>query len=285
MRPSSVVSIADDLRMLGVAAGDLVMVHTSMRALGPIEGGAEGLVAALDLAVGPSGTVLVNVGVRDDWSWVNDRPEHERAQLLAGADPFDALTTPADPDNGVVAEVFRTAPGTLVSDHPEGRFAARGALAAELVADVPWDDYYGPGSPLERFVERGGRVLRLGADEDTVTLLHYAEHLVPLEGKRRVRRHRLVATPGGPAPAEVRAVSTLDDSAGIVPVPDDAEDYFATILVEYLRSGAASTGRVGHARAELIDGADIVRFATAWMARHLPELAMRASAEVRGAPG
>ena len=129
---------------------------------------------------------------------------------------------------------------------------------------MPWDDYYGPGSPLERFVQAGGRVLRLGADLDTVTLLHYAEYLAPLPSKRRVRRHRLVLGRDGP---EVRVVQCLDDSDGIVDLP--GEDYFAVILREYLATGRASTGIVGRATSELIEAADIVEFAVSWMADHL----------------
>lgn len=47
-----------DLRRLGVAGGDVVMVHASLRAIGPVEGGAAGVANALDAAVGPEGTVL-----------------------------------------------------------------------------------------------------------------------------------------------------------------------------------------------------------------------------------
>jgi aminoglycoside N3'-acetyltransferase len=247
-----------DLRALGVAEGDLLMVHASMRAVGR---DANDLLDALARAVGPTGTLLVNVGARDDWNWVNARPEAERAALLADAERFDALTTPADPDNGVLAEVFRTRAGTRVSDHPDGRFAAAGPLARELLADVPWDDYYGPGSPLERFVEHRGRVLRLGADPDTVTLIHYAEHLVPIGGKRRVRRHHALAD------GSVAAVDTLDDSDGIVDHP--GEDYFITILRGYLAAGAAATGRVGEAKSELIDGRALVAYAVDWLATNL----------------
>lgn len=262
--PRTVAAITDDLRRLGVAEGDLVMVHASMRAVGPVVDGADGVLDALATAVGPDGTLLVNTGARDDLGWVNDRPEPERAALLAGTPAFDARTAPADPDNGVLAEVFRTRPGTLVSDHPEGRFGASGRLAAELIADVPWDDYYGAGSPLERLVHRRGKVLRLGADPDTVTLIHHAEHLVDLPGKRRVRRHRVVQGPAGPA---LRAIDALDDSDGIVDHP--GEDYFITILRAYLATGRASVGPVGGATSELLDAADLVGFAVDWMAEHL----------------
>jgi len=256
--------ILADLGALGVHAGDAVMVHVSLRAVGPVEGGAAGLARALDDVVGPDGTVLVNIGVSDDWAWVNQRPEAERAALLRDAVPFDHLVTPADPDNGVFAEVVRTLPGTVVSDHPEGRFAARGRLAHELLDDVPWHDYYGPGSPLERFLDHQGRMLRLGADIETVTLLHFAEYLVPIAEKRRVCRHRLVATADGP---RIRVVECLDDSAGIVDRPADADDDFGVILTDYLATGRAVVGRVGDARSELIDGRSIVDFAIDWMAR------------------
>ncbi len=262
--PISAADLVADMRRLGVAAGDLVMVHASLRAIGLVAGGADGVLDALEACVGSRGTLLMTLGARDDWAWVNARPEEERTGLLRDAEPFDHLTTPSSPDVGTLAEVFRRRRGTLVSNHPEGRFGASGRLAGRLLADVPWDDYYGAGSPLERFVERGGRVLRLGAGLDTVTVLHYAEYLVPLPSKRRVRRHRLVAGAAGPV---VRVVDTLDDEEGIADYPD--EDYFAAILRSYLAEGRAATGSVGGAGSELIDAADVVDYAVDWMQRHL----------------
>ena len=120
------------------------------------------------------------------------------------------------------------------------------------------------GSPLERLVRLGGRILRLGADADTVTALHHAEYLTAAGPKRRVRRYRLVATPAGP---QVRVVECLDDEDGIVDY--EGEDYFAHILRAYLESGAAARGLVGRAPSELLAAADIVAFGVRWMDRHL----------------
>jgi aminoglycoside N3'-acetyltransferase len=251
-----------DLRAIGIGSGDVVMVHASLRAIGPVEQGAFGVVQALEDAVGSTGTVLMNLGARDDFDWVNTRPEQQRADLLADAPPFDSYTTPADPDVGVLAEVFRQQPGTVVNDHPDARFGARGRLARGLLDDpLPWDDYYGPGSILERFVRARGRVLRLGADPDTVTLLHLAENLVELPSKRRVVRHHKVVTPSGRV--LIRTVSCLDDTEGIIDWP--GEDYFATILRDYLTHRSAQTGRVGTADSELIDAADLLDHAVSWM--------------------
>jgi aminoglycoside N3'-acetyltransferase len=95
-------------------------------------------------------------------------------------------------------------------------------------------------------------------------MLHYAEYLAPIPSKRRVRRHRVVDGRDRP---ELRVVECLDDSDGIVDCP--GEDYFAVILREYLATGAASAGVVGGATSELIEAADVVEFAVAWMAEHL----------------
>jgi aminoglycoside N3'-acetyltransferase len=228
-----------------VTEGDVVMVHASMRRVG---GDATELVAALDAAVGDTGTLVMNLGA----------PE-------SSADaPFDHLRSPADPDVGVLAEVFRTSDGTVVSDHPDARFGARGARAGELLAATPWNDYYGPGSALERLVSVAGKVLRLGADLETVTLLHYAEYVAPLPSKRRVRRTHWVTTPTG---VVERSVECLDDSTGIVDVP--GEDYFARLLRDYLATGRARTGTVGNAPSELLDATDLVAFAVDWMVENL----------------
>lgn len=264
MASRSTDQLLDDLRRLGVVPGEALMVHASLRRIGQVEGGPATIIDALDAAVGVTGTLLMTLGARDDWSWVNEHSEDARLALLVDAEPFDPLTTPAQSDVGMLAEIFRTTAGTVVSNHPEGRFGARGRLAVELTRDVPWDDYYGPGSPLERIIDAGGRVLRLGADDDTVTLLHYAEYLAHVPDKHRVRRHRRVLGPDGPV---VRVVDTLDDSLGIVDW--HGEDYFGLILREYLASHDAPRGLVGDATSELVDGRDLVTFGARWMSTHL----------------
>ena len=89
METGSVASLLGDLRRLGVATDDVVMVHAPLRVIGPVQGRARGVAAALDTAVGPGGTVLMVLGALDEWAWVNDRPESGRPRLLTGSPPFD----------------------------------------------------------------------------------------------------------------------------------------------------------------------------------------------------
>lgn len=255
--------LLQELKALGIRAGDLVMVHASLCKLGlaSIRGGAELLLEALDAAIAPGGTVMMVLGTDYPMDWVNERPVAERAALLAGSEPFDYLNAAVMPEVGALAEVFRRRPGTFVSDKPSGRVGARGARAAELLRDAPWHDYYGPGSPLDRLCAWGGRILGLGANPDTVTALHYAEYLARLPDKRRTRWDYVL-----PGRGHVW-IDALDDSQGIAAW--DGEDYFAVILKEYLATGRACIGTIGTARAELIDAADIVRFGARWMEANL----------------
>jgi aminoglycoside N3'-acetyltransferase len=262
--------LSEDLARLGVRPGDLLMVHASLRKLGLAasqygRGGAELLLDALDAAVGPTGTLMMTLGTHYDMDWANSRPVAEREALFADAPVFDPDLAAAQPDAGWLAESFRRRAGTMFSANPSGRFGARGARAAALMADQPWDDYYGPGSPLEKFVAQGGRILRLGADPDTVTALHYAEYLADLPAKHRTRWDYVLAGPDG-ARRQVW-IECLDDSGGIGDWPHG--DYFAAILGAYLPLGRHQAGRVGEATAELLDAADLVAFGARWMEENL----------------
>jgi aminoglycoside 3-N-acetyltransferase len=86
-KPLPAVALADQLTALGVCAGGVLLVHSSYRAVRPIEGGPQGVVDALWRSVGPSGTVVMP-------SWSEDADT-----------PFDA-TAPASADLGVIADTF-----------------------------------------------------------------------------------------------------------------------------------------------------------------------------------
>jgi aminoglycoside N3'-acetyltransferase len=107
-------------------------------------------------------------------------------------------------------------------------------------------------------------VLRLGANPDTTTVLHYAEYLADVPGKRRVRRHYRVMGATGPV---TRSVECLDDEFGIVDW--DGEDYFALILKAFLDEGRGLRGRIGNAEAQLVEAKDIVDFGARWMTANL----------------
>lgn len=230
------------LKGLGVPTAKPLMVHASLRKVGPVTGGAEMLLEALLEALGSQGTLLMVLGADED-------------------QPFDRLTTPVEEDMGILAEVFRRHPDTLVNDHAASRYGAIGPQSLELLEPIPLHDYHGPGSVLERFTELGGYVLRLGANTDTITLTHWAEYLAKVPNKRRVKLRYVRADIGE------QWVEGLDDTDGIAEW--SGGDYFAQIWLDFLATGQPKTGPVGNCTAELFDAKTFVGFAVGWMEANL----------------
>lgn len=266
--------IARDLAALGLGRGDVVMFHTRMSAVGYVAGGPETVVGALRDVVGESGTLMVTCGWNDAPPYdFTDWPQEWQAALRAEHPAYDPLLSEADHNNGRLPEALRRMPGAVRSRHPDASFAALGAAAAELMTDHPWDDPHGPGSPLARLVERGGRVLLLGAPLDTLTLLHHAEALADAPGKRFVEYEQPIREGGARDGARVwRRFRDIDSENGAFdysPVVPDEQDPFDAIVRDMLAAGTGRSGAVGAADSHLFEAADVVEFGVAWMERKL----------------
>ncbi|WP_037381995.1 aminoglycoside 3-N-acetyltransferase [Sinorhizobium americanum] len=257
-------SLRDDLKNLGVQAGDMVMVHAAVSRLGRLLNGPDALIGALLDAVGSAGTILAYT----DWDGAYDELLDEDGRVLAEwrvhIPEFDPAASRANRDNGVLAEFVRTTPGARRSGNPGASVAAIGARAEWLTADHPLDYGYGEGSPFAKLVEVGGKVLMLGAPLDTMTLLHHAEHLAQIPSKRLRRYEVPLSTSGG---VEWRLIEEFDTSDPIVPTLD--EDYFGVLVQEFLASGRGKEGLIGEARSVLVEAAPVCAFATAWLERHV----------------
>jgi aminoglycoside 3-N-acetyltransferase len=251
-----------DLARLGVAPGDIVMVHAACSRIGPVLGGPDAIIAALRDAVGPQGTLMAYLDWDAAWEDFKDEqgriPDALRPHVL----PFDPALTRAARQNGTLPEFLRTTPGARRSANPGASVAALGARAGWLTADHPMDYGYGPGTPLARLVEAEGKVLMLGAPLDTMTLLHHAEHLANLPGKRVILTEVPFATSDG---VEWRMIEEFDTSEPCVSTLPD--NFIEQIVTAYLATGAGCQGKVGRAESILVEAAEIVSFALAWMAR------------------
>ncbi len=56
---TSLEKIKNDLLALGIKAGDVLMVHSSLKSMGQVEGGAETVIAALRAVLGEEGTLML----------------------------------------------------------------------------------------------------------------------------------------------------------------------------------------------------------------------------------
>lgn len=217
--------IVEQLRALGVQRGGVLLVHTSFRAVRPVEGGPAGLIEALRAALGPDGTLVMP-------SWTGDDET-----------PFDPASTRASEDLGVVADTFWRMPGVVRSDHPFA-FAAAGPRAAQVNADpLPVPPHVAE-SPVGRVHELDGQVLLLGVNHDADTTIHLAE--LTAGAPYRIPKHITVLRDGRP----VRIEYGENDVCGVR----------FNLADGWLRErGLQREGKVGHAHARLVRSRDVVR--------------------------
>jgi aminoglycoside N3'-acetyltransferase len=233
MAEVSRAEVVAQLRGLGVEDGGVLLVHTSFRAVRPVERGPIGLIEALRDALGPTGTLVM-----PSWSGDDD-------------DPFDPLTTPAPPSLGVLADTFWRLPGVLRSNHFHA-FAAAGPEAARVISDpLPLPPHI-PESPVGRVRDLDGQVLLLGVGHDADTTLHLAELLAGV-------------------PYRVPSYCTVLQDGRPVRIHYEENDHCCQRFAfadEWLRArGLQSEGRVGHAHARLARARDIVEVTLEHLAR------------------
>lgn len=262
--------LVGDLKALGITTGDIVMFHTKMSALGYVAGGPPTIIEALRDVVGEAGTLMVTCG------W-NDAPPYEFSQwpeawqrVARDEFPaFDPAFAESSRDHGRLPETLRRWPGAVRSRHPDVSFAALGARADELMADHPWDDPHGPGSPLATFTAAGGRVLLLGAPLDTITLLHHVEALAEAPGKRFVEYEQPILVDGRRQWRTFHDIDTADAAFDYSPAVPEGEWPFGVIARAALAAGVGTSGTVAAARCHLFDAGDLVRFGVDWIERSL----------------
>ncbi|MGV9266313.1 aminoglycoside N(3)-acetyltransferase [Kitasatospora sp. NPDC003701] len=168
--------------------GMVVHVQASLRALGPVPGGAGTVVDALLEALdAPARGTLVAYTATPE----NSATSRIHAAATAGLSaaqaeayrvrmpPFDPVTTPCSPTMGALSEQIRTRAGALRSPHPQTSFAALGPKAAEITRRHDLTSHLGPDSPLGRLYDLDARVVMIGVPMSRFTAFHLADLRMP----------------------------------------------------------------------------------------------------------
>jgi aminoglycoside 3-N-acetyltransferase len=233
------------LTEIGVAPGMNLLIHSSLRRLGPVEGGADEIIDMLLAAIDPGGTLMMSTisgGV------------HETQPV------FHVAHTPSSV--GALTNVFRRRPGAIRSLHPLHSIAAIGPRAeffteGHLEARTPWS----PDSPYGKLMRNQGFILFLGTDFNANTCIHAIEIEARVPGL-----HTEATTP-----------LQVIDYDGVL--HEIEHHWHAPKLcgypdLEHLveRAGGLTYGRIGNTICRLVD-ATILRATLMPIFRETPELA------------
>lgn len=157
-----------DLGQLPLRAGAPVLVHSSLKALGYVQGGADAVVDALIEAftLRRDGTVMLP-------TFTINGSMH---QTLISESQFDQRMTPTN--LGAIPEAFRRHPKARRSLHPSHSLAAIGPNAGQLVDEHQHcGSSFGEGSPMANLLAADGYLLGLGTDLGRVTFYHCLEEI------------------------------------------------------------------------------------------------------------
>ncbi|MDE3001573.1 MAG: AAC(3) family N-acetyltransferase [Gemmatimonadota bacterium] len=256
--PATVESLQRSLAALGLEPGMVVLVHSSLSALGWVCGGAVAVVAALKGVLGSSGTLVMpahSPGLSEPAKWENPTvPEFSWPVIREHMPAYDPDLTPTH-SMGVIAETFRKHRGVFRSSHPQVSFCACGPHAAKILDDHSLDFGLGERSPLARIYDLNGFILLLGAGHASNTSMHLAEYRADFPTRKVVRDGAPIDASGS------RQWATFEE------VEPDSSD-FDRIGEDFLTSDAGRVvrrGKVGLADCQLMPQRDVVNFAVGWM--------------------
>ncbi|WP_040226133.1 aminoglycoside N(3)-acetyltransferase [Bhargavaea cecembensis] len=246
-----------DLAEAGIRKGDRIIVHSSMKAIGWVSGGAQAVTEALLETVTKEGTVVMPAQSADNSDPANWEmppvPEDWHEPIRRSMPAYDPHLTHLR-GMGKVAECLHRHPETIRSPHPAHSFVACGRDAADWMRDHPLGDSFGDGSPLGKMYGKDVKIVLLGADYDSCTSLHLAEYRAP-------------------------GLETYQDGAAMIVdgerrwiefnMADLDSDDFSVLARAFEREcpGAVTCCRIGQAQTKIVAMDALVDFGVGWIGK------------------
>ena len=223
--------LVSGFREVGLDEGDSVIVHSSFRSLGPVEGGPETVIKSLLEVIGSSGNLMFPT-----FNYTRPLPEP----------CYDPETTPAR--TGIIPETGRKWPGAVRSLNPTHSVAVIGPDAKTLTRDHLNCRTVGIGSPIDKLAQMGGKVLLIGVGQVSNTMIHIGEEYA---GTPKVSWYDELPEIKIKLPDGKIIAHRLDTSPS-------CSSGFEAAAYPLRRKGLIRDGKIGGTKLQLMRGKDVV---------------------------
>lgn len=219
------------LAELGLKGDETILVHSSMKAIGAVEGGADTVIDALTEYFA-EGLLLLPTHT---WGSVNEEnPLYDVNESVSNV--------------GILPEIFRKRAGVIRSAHPTHSMAGYGRNAGAYLRGEEWcNTPCTPGGCYDRLKDVGGKILLIGVGHERNTYIHSVEEVlnVPNRLSDEPMKLKVIMADGAARTVYMRRHYNAVQ-------PHISED-FVKLTQAFLDCKAAKNGRFGSAECILCD--------------------------------
>lgn len=230
-------TIIDDLKSLGIKQGDAVVVHSSYKKIGNVDGGPVAVIDALIDTVLPEGALLFpNLNILREFT-VDDPPRFDLKKCHIK-------------NLGIIPELFKFQYAEHFSIHPTHSMMGVGAKAYDILKGHEKAGVCcGRGTPWEKNALAGGKILLIGVDHFRNTSYHCVEEQI--ENTYKLSKE------------VVQGVVIVDDEEIVVPsrlhIWEGRAPNFNILNDELMELGYLKTGKIGMADTLCVDAGGFVK--------------------------
>lgn len=154
--------LQDQLESMGLKGDETILIHSSMKSIGEVDGGADTVLDAW-MEYFKDGLLLL--------------PTHTWKTVNADNPVYNPQTTPSCV--GLLTNMFMKRDGVIRSLHPTHSMAGYGKSAAEYLAGEEYNNTpCTPGGCYDRLKDAGGKVLLVGVGHERNTYIHSVEEVL-----------------------------------------------------------------------------------------------------------
>ena len=248
--------LVEEFRGLGVNEGDTLLVHSSYKSLGEVDGGPQTVIRALEavlrLRADEHGTPL-STGVEGTLIMPTFNFDFNKGQ------PWDVRTTPSK--MGVLTELVRTDPRAKRVFHPFYSFAILGKHA-EMLGSLRYKSSYERNSVFGKLRDLGGKIMVIGLSyTNSMTFFHHIEQMEGVDYRFLKQFTGEVTDENGETYTDMFEMLVRDIDKGVITEVDPMGE-----LME--QAGVIRSAKIGEADVKLMKANEVYEFTAREMKRN-----------------